>query len=210
MGERQHPENVVMTSWWDFGHLFATKADRAVTFDGGSQNNARAYWVGKALFTDNEDLSAGILKMLAASGDEGYSTLENYTDNTGKTVEIMDKILVKNKTEAKNIMISNYGLTKQQADNVLKYTHPTNAPPSILVTSLDMVGKAGWWSYFGSWNFESKNSTNYIYSMAQAGVTTENNTVNIKGNNNVTVRSVETTLPVAYKLMKTRLLHLIG
>ena len=36
------PENVVMTSWWDFGHLFATKADRAVTFDGGSQNNARA------------------------------------------------------------------------------------------------------------------------------------------------------------------------
>lgn len=182
------PENVVMTSWWDFGHLFATKADRAVTFDGGSQNNARAYWVGKALFTDNEDLSAGILKMLAASGDEGYSTLENYTDNTGKTVEIMDKILVKNKTEAKNIMISNYGLTKQQADNVLKYTHPTNAPPSILVTSLDMVGKAGWWSYFGSWNFESKNSTNYIYSMAQAGVTTENNTVNIKGNNNVTVQ----------------------
>ncbi|MDD3754445.1 MAG: STT3 domain-containing protein [Methanobacterium sp.] len=182
------PENVVMTSWWDFGHLFATKADRAVTFDGGSQNNARAYWVGKALFTDNEDLSAGILKMLAASGDEGYSTLENYTDNTGKTVEIMDKILVKDKAAARKIMTSQYDLTQQQADNVLKYTHPTNATPSLFVTSLDMVGKAGWWSYFGSWNFDSKNSTNYIYSMAQAGVTTENNTINIKGNNNVTVQ----------------------
>ena len=181
-------KNAVMTSWWDFGHLFATKADRPVTFDGGSQNNARAYWVGKALFTSNEDLSAGILKMLATSGDEGYSTLENYTGNTGKTVEIMDKILVKDKTAAKNIMTSQYNLTEEQAVNVLKYTHPANSTPSLFVTSLDMVGKAGWWSYFGSWNFESKNSTNFIYSMAQASATSENNSVNIKGENNVTVQ----------------------
>ncbi|HOI39355.1 MAG TPA: STT3 domain-containing protein [Methanobacterium sp.] len=182
------PENAVMTSWWDFGHLFATKADRAVTFDGGSQNNARAYWVGKALFTSNEDLSAGILKMLATSGDEGYSTLENYTGNTGKTVEIMDKILVKDKAAARNIMTSQYDLTTEQADKVLKFTHPTNSTPSLFVTSMDMVGKAGWWSYFGSWNFESKNSTNYIYSIAQASATSENNSVIIKGQNNVTVQ----------------------
>jgi dolichyl-phosphooligosaccharide-protein glycotransferase len=181
-------QNAVMTSWWDFGHLFATKADRGVTFDGGSQNNARAYWVGKALFTDNEALSAGILRMLATSGDSGYSTLENYTNNTGKTVEIMDKILVTDKSAAQKILTSQYGLTTEQAQNVLQYTHPTKSTPDIFVTSMDMVGKAGWWSYFGSWNFTSGNSTNYIYSLAQASANSANNVVNITGENNVTVQ----------------------
>ena len=178
-------ENTVMTSWWDFGHLFAVKADRGVTFDGGSQNNARAYWVGKALFTSDENLSAGILNMLASSGDKGYETLENYTNNTGKTVEIMDKILVVDKTSAQNILTSEYGLTAEQAQNVLQYTHPDNPNPDVLVTSLDMVSKAGWWSYFGSWNFDSGNSTNYIYSMSQANVTSENDSVVIKADNGV-------------------------
>jgi len=178
----------VITSWWDYGHLFAVKADRGVTFDGGSQNNARAYWVGKALYTSDEALSAGILKMLSSSGDEGYNTLEAYTNDTSKTVEIMDKILVVDKDEAENIMVSQYGLTPEQAKNVSQYTNPTNATPSLFVTSIDMVAKAGWWSYFGSWNFTSENSTNHVYSMAQANATTEGNSLNITGQNNVTIQ----------------------
>jgi dolichyl-diphosphooligosaccharide--protein glycosyltransferase len=181
------PSNAVMTSWWDYGHLFAVKADKGVTFDGGSQNNARAYWVGKALSTNNEALSAGILKMLASSGDNGYTAVENYTNNTGKTVEIIDKILVVDKNSAQNILTSQYGMTTQQAQNVLQYTHPSNPTPDLFVTSLDMVSKAGWWSYFGNWNFDTKNSTNSIYSMAQANATSENNAITIQGENNVTV-----------------------
>ncbi|KUK01901.1 MAG: Oligosaccharyl transferase STT3 subunit related protein, partial [Methanobacteriaceae archaeon 41_258] len=42
-------KDTVVMSWWDFGHLFAVAADRPVTFDGGSQNTPRAYWIGKAL-----------------------------------------------------------------------------------------------------------------------------------------------------------------
>jgi len=199
------PSNAIMTSWWDFGHLFATKADRGVTFDGGSQNNARAYWVGKALSTNNEALSAGILKMLASSGDNGYNALENYTNNTGKTVEIMDKILVADKTSAQNIMTTQYGLSTEQAQNVLQYTHPANSTPSLFVTSLDMVGKAGWWSYFGNWNFDSKNSTNYIYSLAQANATTENNVVTIQGENNVTVQINGTSVTGGIQVSKNKI-----
>lgn len=182
------PKNAIMTSWWDFGHLFATKADRAVTFDGGSQNSARAYWVGKALYTNNEALSAGILKMLATSGDNGYVAVENVTKNTGKTVEIIDKIVVVDKNTAQNILTTQYGMTSEQAQNVLQYTHPANPTPELFVTSLDMVGKAGWWSYFGSWNFNSGNSTNYIYSLAQANATTQNNVVNITADNGITLQ----------------------
>ncbi|MGZ4857598.1 MAG: STT3 domain-containing protein [Methanobacteriaceae archaeon] len=181
--------NTVITSWWDFGHLFAVKADRPVTFDGGSQNNARAYWVGKALFTNNENLSAGILQMLASSGDQGPLTLENYTKDTGKSVEILDKILIVDKNAAQNIMTNQYGLTQEQAQNVLKYTHPDNSTPDIFITSLDMASKAGWWSYFGGWNFTTKTGKNFIYSVASANSTTiNNNTVLIQGQNGVVVQ----------------------
>ena len=54
--ENNTANNTVITSWWDFGHLFTYEANRPVTFDGSSQNSPRAYWVGKALLTSNETL----------------------------------------------------------------------------------------------------------------------------------------------------------
>ncbi|AEG18866.1 STT3 domain-containing protein [Methanobacterium paludis] len=177
--------DTVITSWWDYGHLFTAVADRPVTFDGGSQTGARAYWVGKALLTNNETLSAGILKMLSTSGDQGYLTLENYTKDTGKSTEILNNILGVDKATAQTILTTQYGLTTDQAQNVLKYTHPDNPTPDVLITSSDMIGKALWWSYFGSWNFTSNNGTASGYSAAQANATTVNNTTVLIGSNAV-------------------------
>ncbi|HMK53387.1 MAG TPA: STT3 domain-containing protein [Methanobacteriaceae archaeon] len=177
--------NTVIISWWDFGHLFTAVGDRPVTFDGGSQNTPRAYWVGKALFTNNETLSAGILQMLASSGDLGYQTLNNYTKDTGKSVEILEKTLGLDKTAALNIMTTQYGLTSEQAQNVLKYTHPDNPTPTVFITSFDMAGKAGWWSYFGSWNFKNNTGQNFVYSVAQANASVQNNTLVLQADNGV-------------------------
>ena len=179
------PSNTVITSWWDFGHLFAYAADRPVTFDGGSQNSPRAFWVGQALLTDNENLSAGILTMLATSGDQGYLTVENYTHNTGKSVEILDAILPVDKQTAQNILINQYGFTSAQAQNVLQYTHPANPTHDVLITSSDMLGKAAWWSYFGSWNFDNNTGTHYIYSASQASLQNINGTTSITADNGV-------------------------
>jgi dolichyl-phosphooligosaccharide-protein glycotransferase len=177
------PNNTVITSWWDYGHLFTDVADRAATFDGSSQNSPRAYWVGKALLTDNETLSAGILRMLASSGDLAPQTLDNYTNNSGKSADILNSILGLNKTDAITAMTSQYGLTQDQAQTIAQYTHPDNPTPHVFITSSDMVGKAGWWSYFGSWNFTSNNGTNYQYLASQLNSTTINNkTLYIGGN----------------------------
>lgn len=134
-----------------------------MTFDGGTQNSPRAYWVGKALLTNNETLSAGILTMLSTTGDLGPLTMDNYTKSTGKSVEILDKTLGVDKATALTIMTSQYGLTQEQAQNMVQYTHPDNPTPDVLITSSDMVGKAGWWTYFGNWNFQTNSSQSYSY-----------------------------------------------
>ena len=186
--------NTVITSWWDYGHLFTAVADRPVTFDGSSQNSPRAYWVGKALLTSNETLSVGILRMLASSGDQAPLTLDNYTNNTGKSAEILNNILGVDKTTAITIMTSQYGLTADQAQTIAQYTHPDNPTPDVLITSSDMVGKAGWWSYFGSWNFTTNNGTNYQYLAAQMNSTTVNNKTLLIGSNAVVAQANGTSI----------------
>jgi dolichyl-diphosphooligosaccharide--protein glycosyltransferase len=106
--------------------------------------------------------------MLTSSGDQGYSTLENYTHDTGKSVEILDKILPVDKQAAQTILTSQYNLTSDQAQNVLQYTHPTNPAPHELILSSDMISKAGVWSYFGSWNFHNNTGQGYSYAAGQA------------------------------------------
>jgi dolichyl-phosphooligosaccharide-protein glycotransferase len=188
------PNNTIITSWWDYGHLFAAEANRPVTFDGSSQNSPRAYWVGKALLTSNETLSAGILRMLASSGDLASTTLDNYTKSSGKSAEILNNILGVNKTDALSIMTSQYGLTQDQAQTIIQLTHPDNPTPHVFITSSDMVGKAGWWSYFGSWNFTTNNGTNYQYLASQMNSTTVNNKTLLIGGNAVVAQANGTTL----------------
>jgi dolichyl-diphosphooligosaccharide--protein glycosyltransferase len=168
--------DTVITSWWDYGYLFEAVADRPVTFDGGTQNNLRAFWVAKSLTTNNESLSAGILRMLSTSGDLGPTTVEVYTNNTGKSVEILTSILGVDKATATTILTTNYGLNTEQAQNVTQYTHPDNPAPNVLITSSDMLGKAGRWSYFANWNFGTGNSTAWSYVEGQAMVIPNNET----------------------------------
>lgn len=208
------PENSVLASWWDFGHLFTAVADRQVVFDGGSQNNMRAYWIGNSLATSNEDLSAGILRMLANSGEEASNVLDSYTGDTTKTVKILNEILPMDRTQASSTLTGTYGLDAQQANSVLDLTHPSETKPVYLILSSDMLSKAAWWSYFGSWNFENQTSYHYSYYAAQSPIEqisgkqftlgTDNGVVGVSGTNNETNG---TTMNFAYidqsKLNKT-------
>ncbi|WP_455646191.1 STT3 domain-containing protein [Methanosphaera sp.] len=161
-------EDTVLASWWDFGHLFTAVADRQVVFDGGSQNNMRAYWIGNALQTHDENLSAGILRMLANSGEDASNTLDLYTNDTSKSVEILNAILPMDRTAANTALTGTYGLSQQESNSVLDLTHPANTKPVNLILSSDMLSKAAWWSYFGTWDFQNQTSTHYSYYPGQS------------------------------------------
>ena len=155
--------DTVITSWWDFGYLFEIAADRQVTFDGGSQSGERAFWLGQAMTTSDLQLSAGIFRMLDTTGTQATAELVNYTGDSGKATDILIDILPKSAGDAQNDLVNKYHLTADQAKNVIQYTHPDKVRPVLFVASSDMLSKAGWWSYFGAWNFENQSSENYNY-----------------------------------------------
>ena len=162
-------EDTVLTSWWDFGYLFEIAADRQVTFDGGSQSGDRAFWLGQAMTTSNLELSAGIFRMLDTSGTEPQNMLIEYTGDAGKATDILIDILPMTASDAQKALTSKYNLNAAQAKNVTDLTHPDKVRPVIFVASSDMLQKAGWWSYFGAWNFDNQTSENYNYYIPQSG-----------------------------------------
>ena len=161
--DETQPENTVITSWWDFGYLFEKAADRQVTFDGGSQSGQRAFWLGKAMSTDDLELSAGIFRMLDTTGDKAVEKLVNVTGSTGNATDILIDILPRTADDAQKQLVNKYHLNSADAKEVISYTHPDNPRPVIFVASSDMLQKAGWWSYFGAWNFENQSSENFNY-----------------------------------------------
>jgi dolichyl-diphosphooligosaccharide--protein glycosyltransferase len=160
--------DAIINSWWDYGHWFKYIGDRAVTFDGASQNTPMAHWMGKALSTNNEDETIGILRMLDCSSNKGFETLaktiqktENFNEIkpeiTIQAKEIMKTIILLNREEANNYL-EEKGFTKEERENILALTH-CNPPENYFITSTDMVGKASVWGHFGAWDFKKA----YIY-----------------------------------------------
>lgn len=178
-------ESTVVISRWGYGHLFTAIAERPVTLDGRMgyaetlflrENNpafkygmkspgiSREYWINRAFTTDNEELSYGILSMLATAGDSAYLALDNYTKDTAKSAEILNNILGKEKITAIDILTDNYFLSQEQAEEIVNLTHPDKTTPFVLVTNDKMRENADYIFNFGEWDLYGNSSREYIYS----------------------------------------------
>ncbi|HSU72619.1 MAG TPA: STT3 domain-containing protein, partial [Candidatus Binatia bacterium] len=144
--------SAIITSWWDFGHHFKYYADRPVTFDGASQNEPMAHWVGKMLLTSDEKLAVGILRMLHCGSTKAFDTLDGEVNDVSTTVTYLNGIFKLDKAAARKYLID-HKVSPATADETLKYTH-CDPPEAFFIASGDMIGKSGVWAHFGSWNFE--------------------------------------------------------
>lgn len=140
----------IVNSWWDFGHWFITLADRRVTFDGAGQDRYMAHWVGKSLLVDDEKETVSILRMVDCGNNNAFWTLNKRLNNTVETINMLNKIILLNKVQAKSELVKY--ISEENTELVLKNTHCI-PPDNYYITSEDMVGKAGVWAHFGSWDF---------------------------------------------------------
>ncbi|NJL44256.1 MAG: hypothetical protein HC945_03010 [Nitrosarchaeum sp.] len=159
-------QDAIVNSWWDFGHWFKYYADRAVTFDGGSQNTPMAHWIGRALITGDEAEAIGILRMLDCGSNRAFEILRNETNNSLESIELLYQIIpIQDRTQAQQVLLAE-GITPGTAQRTLDNTHC--APPeNYFITSEDMVGKAGVWGHFGTWNFERSSIYNQMRNLSR-------------------------------------------
>jgi dolichyl-diphosphooligosaccharide--protein glycosyltransferase len=157
--------NAIITSWWDFGHFFAAISQRGVTFDGGSQTTPAAYWVGRLLLENNENVSVDILRMLVCGNNNAYDDFYKFvgdsTSDSVKIIKVINSTFGTTYNETYNLIKNNpyFNLTNDQVNVIVNDLKCKNPPENYLVTSQDMIGKAGVWAHWGSWSFAKK----YVY-----------------------------------------------
>ena len=144
--------DAIINSWWDFGHWFKMIGNRAVTFDGTSQNSPNAHWIGSTLLTNDEDYAVGVLRMVDCGQNQAFDELDKVINDGAKSINILEEVVRLDMKNAGSVLLNN-GLTEEQANKVLEFTHCT-PPENYFITSYDMIGKAGVWAHFGSWNFD--------------------------------------------------------
>jgi dolichyl-phosphooligosaccharide-protein glycotransferase len=158
-------QDAIINSWWDFGHWFKRIGNRPVTFDGTSQNTPQAHWIGLSLLTDNEKLSTGILRMLDCGANDAFEVLDNVTNKSYLTVDMLYNIVQLEKDEAREYL-TEYGIDDENTTKVLSLTH-CQPPENYYITSQDMIGKSGVWGHFGAWDFVRATIFNQARKMQQ-------------------------------------------
>jgi len=145
------PQPSITTTYWDFGHIIKTVGKSSVTGDGGDQGR-RIYWQGKILLSTNPEYAKATIRMLNCGGDHTPNWLEDYFQDTLKAVRVTDIIIMQTREDARQTLL-NEGLNEEQTQRILNETF-CEPWTQYLLLSEDLVGKAGAWGHYGSWDFE--------------------------------------------------------
>ncbi|MEA3515051.1 MAG: STT3 domain-containing protein [Nanoarchaeota archaeon] len=104
--------------WWDNGYLYQAIAERNVAFHGGSFEGPRLHWMSKALLTDDENLSAGIIRMLDCNSEQKAFKLVSKKTGKAEAIDTLHKILPMAKEEAESYINSS-----SLPEKLIDYTH---------------------------------------------------------------------------------------
>jgi len=84
-----------------------------------------------------------------------------------------------NKEVANELLIKNYNLSREQAENILVYTHPSDPTPYVVVTPDRFLGMGKEIFKFGEWDFNKNNGSNITYSYKKFTISNDSlNTTN--------------------------------
>lgn len=144
------PEGTTINSWWDFGDWFKVVAKRRVIFDGQSQEVPQAYWMAKAMLSDNEDEAIGILRMLNNGGNKAFEIVNEHLNEPLQSVLLLEYVIPLAPEKAKEVLLK--FLPEKTTQNVMEILFYRPAI-SIFVVDYTMLGKIGAISYLGNWNF---------------------------------------------------------
>jgi dolichyl-diphosphooligosaccharide--protein glycosyltransferase len=160
--KKNTPKDALIASWWDYGYFYQCYGERATIGHGGVFDGQYFYWLGRGLLTSDYKLSAGIFRMLGNGGLTAQSILTEVINNPEKECEALGKILPVSKEEAKRILIDQYNIPKERAEEVVSKTHPSDGKPIYLAITQDMFAKMQVIAYYGTWDFKG-NSEGYYY-----------------------------------------------
>lgn len=143
------PEATVW-AWWDDGYFVQLFADRKTFIDGGSQSSDRTFITAFPLSCPDPLLAANWIRFFAVHDLNGLNRIAAVVGSTERAVSFLKEVLAK--PEEIDSILGRYGL--QDPDAWDEYLFPKHE--AYIFIAHDLVDKAYWWYYFGSWDFSRR------------------------------------------------------
>lgn len=140
-----------INSWWDLGNWFKTIGERRVIFDGHSQNNPIAYWMGKVIVSQDERKAVSILRMLNNSSDTVFDQLKQYVPRDFEAKLILDKLLSLDRGKGMELL-ANKHVSEKDAASIVTCLHDEPSSAYFIVDA-SMLPKIGSISFLANWDF---------------------------------------------------------
>ncbi|MDD4939648.1 MAG: STT3 domain-containing protein [Candidatus Omnitrophica bacterium] len=144
------PQDTILNSWWDFGDWFKVAAGRRVIFDGQSQDTPQAYWMARALLTNDEKKAIGILRMLNNSGNEAFETIDKHLKDPSQSALLLESIIGYPPKQAQKILLDFLPIPAAEEVMTALFKRPANA---CFIVDDSMPYKMPAISYLGNWDF---------------------------------------------------------
>jgi hypothetical protein len=146
------PKDAVINSWWDFGDWFKVVSRRRVIFDGQSQNIPQAYWMAKAMLSDDEETTIRILRMLNNGGNRAFEVINEYLKDPLKSILLLESVLIAPEPlKARNILLEFVPVAA--ANEVMRLVFAPPRSPAYFVVDPSLPYKMGAISFLGNWDF---------------------------------------------------------
>ncbi len=145
----------IVTTWWDAGHPAKFLARRGVSVDGNTFQEPEAVWVARALWTADENESAGIIRMLDAGGASVLDTLTAALGGTARADRVLRTLLAAPDSSTFDATARAARLSNEVVQRVREMVRAP-APrqrSGVLVVSEHLLAEAPTWGAVGAWDF---------------------------------------------------------
>ena len=151
-------EDSVIASWWDLGYYYRYEARRDVISHGATVDGRAFYWIGKALITDDEDLSAAIFRMLVSCDTQASQAADLLAGNPKDGSMLIEKLLKMEEADGRKYLTDTYsGENEDILNELADMLYPDYVPEVAVIITQDMLEKIEPISYYGLWDFSGKN-----------------------------------------------------
>lgn len=147
------PRNAIINADWSEGDWIMSIAERGTIQSSRYQYTAIPYWFYRALLSDNEEESFGIIRMIDSGGNKAFEELLKVLDNDRYAcLELINQLVLLKKGEGE-VLLSEHIRDKDTLNKVLKLVYGAS-PPAYLMLNNFMINSMPHLSKVGNWVFE--------------------------------------------------------
>ncbi len=151
------PKNAAVWTWWDYGYLIQYWGGLGTLGDGGTQLGPTSYFLALGMATPDPVFGARLMRFYTTRGlQQSVGTLESVTGSEKKAVSLLKDAIKAGPAGLKGVL-KRFGVGWSKGWE--EFFFPQNAIPVYLAYTKDMIAKAGWWYYFGTWDMNRENGT---------------------------------------------------